>query len=241
MLKLVTPGIVPPGGIRFVDPDTGFQYNDRYLTLDALKAHVDLYRKQNHLPPILEFQAVWENWVCQEPLMNGKCCGVSAAIARTFDQYIKGAKAWVRTKLKAPSERFVRQDVAEARAKTCVQCKENLQNVGHSHSQLYSNQYMESQIGKRQTSSDGKLFTCRICTCILRAKVHYRSDVIAKSLSANDIAKLQRNPRSITGKPIQCWQLTSLEKVKAGTDGDEAEIETKAEEAKAEISESKKP
>lgn len=223
MFRLLNKDISPVGGIRFIDPDTGFNYNRNYTTISDLEKHVSQYRLQNHLEPIGNFRDVWENWICQEPNMDKKCCPVAEVVKRSFAQYFQGGKIWVRTKLKGTLARFVKREVADQRAKVCIDCRSNLQNIGHTMANYYADNFIAAQVGQRKTDYDSKLFTCRICTCLLRSKVHYPSEDVGKSLTLVDIGRLTREPRTISGKPLRCWQLDAIDKAKNGLSDSELE------------------
>jgi len=213
MLRLKSPHIGPVGGIRFVDPDTKFEYNKEYKTVEELEAHVKEHRDQNKLPPIEDFRQVWENWICYEFEMDAKCCPVAEDIKRSFEQYAAGAKAYVRRLLS--KEKFVKQDVAEKRAATCVDCNQNLANIGHRMSQFYTDRFMRHQVGNRFTSLDKQLYTCKICTCLIRSKVHYPSKEVAESLSDTEVGRLTREPRSLSnGQKLRCWQSECVEEAR---------------------------
>lgn len=215
MLKLLNPHVNPAGGLRFVDPDTDYEYSKPYETFEQLEAHVQEYRKQNKLPPLDEFRQVWENWICQEFGMETRCCPVGEDIKRNFEQYMKGAKAWIRTIFK--KEKWVSQEEANRRAAVCVNCNQNLINIGHRMSQFYTDKFMRHQVGNRKTPSDNKLYTCKICTCILRSKVHYNSKEVSDSLTSTEIGRLSYEPKDVsTRRPVKCWQLQTVEENKNG-------------------------
>lgn len=211
MLKFLQPNVSPVGGYTFIDPDTGFRYGPHkdFATLDK---HVNTYRSQNKLEPIEKFRAVWEHYVCMNvPSMQLKCCPVAEKVKRNFEQYYSGAKAYVKSMMMGTSA-FVDKEEAEARASVCVNCTSNVKNIGHSHSQFYTDGFMRAQVGTRSTSHDKKLFTCRECTCLNRAKVHYNPEVVAENLSPRDIANMKTKPRDIrTGQRLRCWQLDAIE------------------------------
>lgn len=213
MLQLINPKVGPVGGIRFVDPDTQFAYDRLYRNFEELEAHVTQHRDQNKLPPIEDFRRVWENWICNEPGMEGKCCPVSADIERSFEQYVAGAKAFVR---RAFSKNKLASAIdAEKRAARCADCTQNLANIGHRMSQFYTDKFMLHQTGGKRTSLDSRLYTCKICTCLLRSKVHYPAKEVAASLSDTEVGRLSREPKSIsTGQPLRCWQLDCVDEVR---------------------------
>lgn len=210
MLRLLNAQVGPVGGIRFIDPDTQFEYSKPYRNFEELEAHVIDHRTQNKLPLIDDFRQVWENWICHQFGMEDKCCPVDSDIERTFEQYIAGAKAYVRRLFS--KEKFVTPQDAEKRAAICVDCNQNLVNIGHRMSQFYTDRFMLHQTGGKKTPLDDKLHTCKICTCLLRSKVHYPAKEVAESLSDTEIGRLSREPRSLkNGQKLRCWQLDALE------------------------------
>lgn len=212
MLKFIKPNTVPIGGYTFKDPDTGFDYG-QHRSFESLHTHVATYREQNKLDPIDKFRIVWEAYVCANvEQMKNFCCPVADSIKRSFTQYFTGAKAYVKAAFMQDSA-FVEQQEAEARAAICADCTNNVKNIGHSHSQFYTDKFMRAQIGGRKTPYDDKLFTCRVCTCLNRAKVHYRSDIVADSLKPQEISRMKTTPRNVkTGGLLRCWQLDCVEK-----------------------------
>lgn len=213
MFKLINPGLVPVGGFHFVDPDSGFEYSKPYRTFEELHDHVKSYRTQNRLHEIEDFRRIWENWICQEFGMEKSCCPVEDNIARNFEQYLSGAKAFVRRKVS--SEPLVDQAEAERRAATCVDCTKNQGNMGHRLGQMYTDRFMIHLTKGKRTSLDAKLFTCSVCTCLMRPKVHFPASEVAESLGDTDIGRLHREPKSLTtGKHLHCWQLSCIEDMK---------------------------
>lgn len=204
---------MPVGGFRFVDPDTKFEFNRQYRTFEELSAHVFEYRKQNKLPEIEEFRKVWEHFICHEFGMEKMCCNVDADIERSFEQYLSGARFFVRKIFKGSE--FVSQEIAESRAKVCDDCNQNRVNIGHRMGQMYTDAMMGYMTKGKKTSLDNELKTCNICTCLLRPKVHFPSKEVAESLSDAEVGRLTREPKSLkTGRHLQCWQLAAVEEAK---------------------------
>lgn len=208
MLRFIRSDVTPPKGWFFTDPDTGFVYNKRYRSFRELSEHVRSYRTQNNLPPIHNFRQVWEAWRCQDRDVRHLCCPVEERIKRTFSQFFRGGKAWFKAVLKGTKHSLVEQTLADKRAAICARCTENRKSIGHSHAQLYSDRFIAQHVGDRKTPYDKDLFTCKICTCILRSKVHFSNELVADSLSASELARLRSQPRDVsTGAPLRCWQV----------------------------------
>lgn len=214
MKKLVNPQVVPIGGFKFKDPDTGFDFVEDYKNFEELEAAVQAYRENNKLPRINAFRAVWEHYICENvPLMGGRCTDCAENIKRTFKQYFVGGKSFVKAIL-AGAKAFVSQEVADRRSAVCAECDQNVRNIGHAHSQFYSDKYIKAQVGARKSFHHEKLKTCKICTCILQAKVFYDDEIVASSITDDELVKLTRLPRDKHGRRLKCWQLECLEKDK---------------------------
>jgi hypothetical protein len=209
--KLVSPQIAPIGGFRFVDPDDGYVYNNVYRSFDDLETHVQTYREQNKLPRIPKFREVWEAYVCANvPGMEGRCCAVEESVKRSFTQFFQGGKAFVKALMQGTGA-FVDQLTADRRSSICADCNQNVRNIGHSHSQFYTDKWISSQVGARRSKNHGKLNTCKVCTCILKAKVFYNDEIVADSITNQELVQLTRLPRDAAGRHLKCWQLTALE------------------------------
>lgn len=210
MKKLVNPNLTPIGGYTFTDPDTGYIYNRKYSSYEELASHIHEYRTANKLPPISKLRAVWEHYCCENiPGMESRCQKVSDMVARNFRQFWQGGKSFIKAALSG-SRSFVEQLVADNRSAICRDCDQNVVNIGHRHSQFYTDKFMLSQIGARRSKFHDELHTCKICSCILKAKVFYSDSLVGDSLSDDEIGKLSRMPRNSAGRPLKCWQLDSV-------------------------------
>lgn len=209
MKRFVNPQIAPIGGFQFVDPDTGQVF--RAATYTDLETQVQTYRQQNNLPRIPKFRVVWEHYSCENvPGMLSRCCDVADAVKRTFGQYFRGGKSYVRALLKGETA-FVDQIVADRRAAICKQCDQNVVNYGHSNSQYYSDKFIKRQIGSRRSKFHDDLHTCKICSCILKAKVFYNDDIVAGSITDSELVQLTKKPKDTSGRHLKCWQLQALQ------------------------------
>lgn len=220
MKQLLQANFAPPGGWRFVDPDTGFKFKKRYRSLEELVAHVTSYRKQNGLSEIPKLSFVIEDWLCAQPNMAGRCKEVKIP-SRTFAQYVKGAKSAAKMLIQG-NDAFVDDEVAEARAALCVKCRHNKKNEQHSKLERYTDKYVKDIVGEKTTSVDEQLFSCEVCTCPLRPKVHISQKIIEESLSKKERRLLSMGLWDINGKIFDCWQvkpvLTVLQREKNATD-----------------------
>lgn len=211
MQRFTQPNIAPIGGYRFTDPDTGDVYNRQYRNFAELEEHVTKFRLQNKLPMLKKLRAIWEAYVCANvSAMRSRCCDVEAVVERNFTQYFRGAKAFFQAAIQK-AEAFVSQEVADERAAICIKCDQNVVDIGHKAARYYSDRFMLAQVGKRKSEHHAKLHTCKLCSCILKAKVFYVRSLVVEKLTNNEIMDLKRYPVDTSGHPLQCWQLKELE------------------------------
>lgn len=202
MKRLKSRYVTPPGGWRYVDPDTGFLFNEQiYPSFHALLAHISRYREQNHLPEISKVEV--EDWLCCQPNMERHCREYSS---RSVLQYARGAKAAAKVRL-GGEEVFTSQQVAELRAWLCTECPHNKVDPYASKFKQYSDGYIKSLVGQRRTLLDDKLFSCGVCSCLLRSKVHINQNIVSSSLSRREARILSKPITSVRdGKLFYCWQ-----------------------------------
>jgi hypothetical protein len=204
----------PPGGFRFVDPDNGYKY-PRVESMDKLLVHIKTYRAQNKLEPIQRLTTMVECWLCDQPGMESYCIDVGGP--RTFQQYLEGARAGAQIALNRVGmmmglsrSPFTSQTVAEKRAATCVRCRYNVQNEKDSKARRYTDEFVASLVGARHTSEDGKLFSCSVCSCPLRPKVHVSDKIIQERMNANERYRFPNGEPGKDGKPLYCWQVRPI-------------------------------
>lgn len=199
----------PPGGWRYTDPDTGFFFNERYSTLSELTGRVKQYRLFNNLLPIPNLSLVIEDWLCCQERMEVHCRDVKI-VSRTLKQYLKGAEASAKMML-AGEQAYVSQQIADARAEVCAGCRHNKKNDKHSRLERYTDKYVQSMVGDRKTSLDDKLFTCEICSCPLRPKVHVSQKIIQEALTRKERKILNIPLLGFDGETkFYCWQTRSV-------------------------------
>lgn len=206
MKKFVNPNIAPIGGYVFCDPDTGKHFS--YPSYAELESAVQKYREDKDLPRIAKFRAVWEHYICENVAgMEGRCCQVAEYIKRSFEQFWQGGKSFVRAAV-AGKAAFVDQTTADRRAAICKQCDQNVKNIGHRN--FYTDTAIKQQVGQRRSVHHDDLHTCKICSCILKAKVFYNNKIVAGSITDTELVQLTRRPRDAAGRPLRCWQLDCM-------------------------------
>ncbi len=89
---------------------------------------------------------------------------------------------------------MVQQSTAESRAAICLTCPKNI-FPDKGPFVAWCDSIAEAMTGGRTTSLDAKLGSCDVCSCVIKAKVHYGGD-----MHLSDEEKQQL--------PDYCWMLT---------------------------------
>lgn len=167
----------PPGGWRYRVPETGQKFEGASLSglIENLKAHYHAngYELPDSLPALIEA------YVCGEV---GEYCDGNASslpktervtgggLAHTFHVVLQGTKtliSWV-----AGGGERVSQALADERAATCATCPENVNPEGCTGCNIAELLRIGEKVaGTRKTTSDASLNACRVCSCLLKAKV----------------------------------------------------------------------
>lgn len=167
----------------FKDPDTGYMYSEP--TKKELIIRINAYRSQNKLEKIENLSFIIENYLCSLPENTGKCVPVQTN--RGILGYIKGGIALTKA---VAYDKFVTKDVAEKRASICFSCPHNQMPINAT----WLNKKIYHIIGDdKKTSHDQNLGECEICSCPLRAKVHYGGEIVLSESMNNQL-------------PDFCWQ-----------------------------------
>lgn len=193
MFKTFRPFEVPHT-FKFVDPDTGFQFEESNRKL-LIKRIID-YRAQNRLDPIEHLHLVLDNYWCELPENEGKCTPLK--LKRGFMPMLKGA-VFVIKNIFYGQDNLTDRDTAVVRANICIKCPHNINP-----DKLEPNEFNKWADNVALHSTDGaylqipfsvrnKLYNCEICTCPLKAKVWYKGKA---TLPKEEQEKL----------PDFCWQ-----------------------------------
>lgn len=201
MRQLKDPNLTPPGGWRFIDPNTGYEFSRNYRNLHQLLLHVKQYRALNKLDPIPELRHAVEHYICNRPGTAGACRDYIPK--RTVARYLRGGVALAETTARRITGRkaFESQDIADKRAAVCIRCPNNIPNPEHS----YADDVAARVVGARKTAVDNKLFSCGICTCPLRSKVHLLQSTATRSLTDEERALLPAGLPGLDSQPLYCW------------------------------------
>ena len=173
--------------LTFKDPDTGHVFQAE--TKPLLVKHILNYRAQNRLPEIEHLDIVLENYWCKLPQNKHLCQDCDPKLYRGFLAYLRGGIQLFKMIL---YQSFVSQEEADRRAKICKTCEFNIfpDKQGFL---LWSDAIAEASVEDRKTSEHEALGNCKICSCVLKAKV-WKPEPFG--LPAKEVAKL----------PSYCWQ-----------------------------------
>lgn len=173
---------------EFRDPDSG--YIHRGKNLQELYRNIISYREQNRLEAIDHLDQVVENYLCGLPENCNRCEAVP--LKRGFYSYIRGGIALVK---RVVFQKFVTQEVAEARARQCVGCKFNyFPDRGPFISWI--DDVAVQTVGERKVSLHNELAECQVCLCPLRSKVFF--DGKLPKFTEEQLVKLRE---------VNCWQI----------------------------------
>lgn len=184
-IKQLKPFLAPRRPI-FIDPDTGRTITAK--TRPELIQKIVTYRAQNELEPIENLNLVLENYWCCLPENKPVCEEVT--LKRGWLGYLKGGLTLIKTML---YNNFVPQEEADRRANICVNCPQNIKDIEKSPAIAWSDDIAEHVIGERKSKYHDELGNCRVCSCLLKAKVWYTDE---PGLSKEEVSLL----------PSFCWQ-----------------------------------
>lgn len=200
------PGALDHGSFWYKQPETGADFDQGSLieTEEAVLKH----RVINALPraTIEEVDEDVQDQICKRVghqwcrNMNAEQWGFSFG----WDHVKAGTKTLATEALRVLSGREAWCDQAESerRAAICVNCFAN-QRGGQCMSCGFQDLVREvigATCSHVQTKSDDRLNSCQVCSCLLKCKVHYPSDVLKFSMSERQRAAYYDIP--------ECWMNT---------------------------------
>ncbi len=169
--------VMPPGGWRYIQPETGFEF--KASTLRVVIQKVAEHRRANGLPagdPSADIQ----DFVCaQLPIGSENCIheleGEDYALKTHFT--MEDVKRFIQAAISALGSRgLVEQPEAERRAALCASCPLNT-TVGGCWRCKGLADWLFRLIGARNTAHAGRLNQCGVCGCSIKAKIWLPLDV----------------------------------------------------------------
>lgn len=201
MLSLVDPSTVPPGGFRYVQPETNTSLSAP--SMPELLAKVRDHRLANKLPIPLEWKQEIEGWLCGQ-MPPGICRHVygtrdiplpPAHRPLSVAEAITGAKvlgAWLFGGFSKIS-----QEEADQRSRTCAACPFNMPGDGCT--TCASNamrEAVEGVLGRSRTVAHDNLHVCNVCGCSLKVGVWAPLDLLME----------HTDPKEMDRAPAFCWK-----------------------------------
>jgi hypothetical protein len=161
MLSLAKRNITPPGGYRYIDPDTERSFEAP--SLSVLVQQVKKHRVANELEVPENIEAVIEDWICRH-LPAGLCKDASGRIStqgmfrHTAESCIRQTSK-LRTIMRQQNRNSVSVEVAETRAIVCAACAYNFPMAGCMSCRGIKD-IIENMRNGKKTSSDMLLQVC---------------------------------------------------------------------------------
>jgi len=181
---------VPPGGEWFYRvPETKVYFRSK-SSLGDVENLVRRNYKDNKLEPPDDLRQKIVEFICRN-VAAGFCDGVSGSDRLTFFQVLRFTELAFKRLRNADASFLVTQEEAERRADICRECPENLLGICSSCNGL--KQLASRLIARRKTRLDHYLGVCKICGCVLDAKIHVRAE------------HLNEKDRTDPKLPEGCW------------------------------------
>ena len=167
-------GLIPPGGWHYFQSDVKLEA----YSLSNLYEVVQHYRAENHLP-IGDVHGDVDSYICGN--FPNNCHGVDSVVVTSVDapnrqsELLNDITIWAKNILLSQKQvRLVSDELAEARARTCLQCPKNIQYKSGCHSCIAASDRLTASIRQgRDTHSTKKLKGCSVMRHDNRAAVFF--------------------------------------------------------------------
>lgn len=192
----------PPGGFDCFVSETGFRWAHE-PSFQRLAEKVFEHLKANSLDATTAFDRIQKDTVARL-LRTNETRWLEAytpevdRLHRSFIGYAFGARAYVeiQVRLARGESIFVDSAVAEQRAATCAGCSKNVKETRTPGAAIAADAALRVSLGERSTKIDAALGRCSVCTCQLRAAVHFSDEVIRAGTAESQIPSF----------PQHCWK-----------------------------------
>lgn len=183
-------GMLPPSGWHYIEGDVRING----VTYDALIKNVEVYRAENHLPSG-DVEGDVNSFVCSN--WPQFCHGVDMVAITSVNPetdttaLLNDIQTWAKNLQQSQNQiNMVTDELAEARAKTCRNCPENLNWRGGCSSCISTTERLTASVRQgRDTQSSGVLGGCRSMRHDNRTAIFIDKDNFSKS----------------TNLPANCW------------------------------------
>lgn len=197
MLKLLDPSTVPPGGFRYLCPET--QTWIQAASFAELVWASEKHRAANKLGIPDVFKEQVEAQLCSH-MPPGTCrheAGVATSGTRrlTFQEVVSASLMLGSWFLKGTPK--VAQDEAERRAQICLSCPMNQNFDGCSTcAERDLREAIVGFMGDSKTPYDSALHSCFACGCTLKAAIWFPIEILQKQMTEEVKTLL----------PAHCWK-----------------------------------
>lgn len=196
MLRFKNKIFTPPGGAWFYRvPETGVQFTCRTgmkELLPKIRQHYDANKLTvpENLPELVE------HFICvhvDESFCEGESLpGEPKRKKRLgFFDIMKFTEVLFKRYSVSPDKFFVKQDVADSRAQTCMKCNQNLLGICTSCTGL--KEWAAKLVANRKTKYDSCIGVCSVCGCVLSSKIHVGVEYLGET------------EESLSEAPAECW------------------------------------
>jgi hypothetical protein len=173
--------VTPPGGWRYVQPETGFEF--AASTLRELVKKVTSHREANGID-VGDPSADIQDFVCAQLPVGSETCShvIEGDYALKTHFTMEDVKRFIQAAVSALAGRgLVDQTEAERRAALCASCPLNTTVKGCWRCKGLA-EWLFKLIGARTTAHASRLNQCGVCGCAIKAKIWLPLDV-AKRVS----------------------------------------------------------
>lgn len=207
MLKINNTSLVPPGGWKYTDPDTGAQFSR--TTYMSMVGVIHKHRAGNQLPQLSEARI--QQVLCRSAY-PGVCSGEDEVVEEpeaekypvlptiSGDDVVRGTKViWnlIKAKFKG-GDSLVSPEEAERRARICSDCPKNVEHDKENCKACIARlaTLAKKIVSGGITTVDENLKTCSVCHCSNKAQVWVPYEHLKKGMT----------PAMESEWPDVCWK-----------------------------------
>lgn len=209
----------PPRMWQFKVPETGYHVRNE-PSLQSCKANVEQHLRASGYPIPNDLAFLIEEYICSLPELQDYCeeraqstmriskeqKGAEQNKGHTFSGAVQCLKTLYGHLVSGQARPT--QELAEARAATCVGCPNNSDVQGCSNcNKNIITQLITKIVGSKNTSKDGSLRYCSVCHCNLKAKVWVKHSAIWKHTSEEQKKQLPQET---------CWIISEAKESNGG-------------------------
>jgi hypothetical protein len=195
----------------FTDPTTGYIFINDYKDFNEVLIHVKQFREDNKIesptPPFKSLSDELQAFFCEQDEFCGECVQNERYVGvLTFvERLVRGGGALIKATINGS---WVPFEAEQKRANQCSTCPFN-----NTKEKFYiTDRMMITAVHSSKLSEKIRLGKCDVCSCPLRAKIRFPSDIIYAALKRKDLIKLRMgyNDKE-TGAKRYCWMVSEVE------------------------------